>query len=180
MNKLWRAIHGYRFREMESVSSIGNTRTFKVRERMRNERWKKNFSFLYDPVSAKRVNSIHNVGAGRCFADCRQYEDGRYLSVLLYLCVNNNLHVSSSNFDAPINIKTPLHQPKMTSPLFVLTCALNKKFRRKKNSKMKFVLVFAAIFAVAFAAPGAVVPSKDAVVVRYENDNIGVNGYNFE
>lgn len=42
---------------------------------------------------------------------------------------------------------------------------------------MKFVVVFAALFAVALAAPAD--PSKDAVVLRYDNDNIGVEGYKF-
>lgn len=41
---------------------------------------------------------------------------------------------------------------------------------------MKFALVFAAIFAVALAAPA---DPKDATVLRYENDNIGVEGYKF-
>ncbi|XP_030385802.1 larval cuticle protein 65Ag1-like [Scaptodrosophila lebanonensis] len=39
---------------------------------------------------------------------------------------------------------------------------------------MKFIIVFAALFAAALAAP-----NQDAEILRYENDNIGVEGYNF-
>ena len=42
---------------------------------------------------------------------------------------------------------------------------------------MKMFIVFAVVIAVALAAP--VDESKDAVVLKYENDNIGVDGYNF-
>lgn len=42
---------------------------------------------------------------------------------------------------------------------------------------MKFVAVFVAVFAVALAAP--LDSSKDAIVLKYENDNIGIDGYNF-
>lgn len=42
---------------------------------------------------------------------------------------------------------------------------------------MKFLVIFATIAAVALAAP--VDDSKDAVVLKYENDNIGVDGYKF-
>ncbi|XP_055373378.1 flexible cuticle protein 12-like isoform X1 [Condylostylus longicornis] len=38
---------------------------------------------------------------------------------------------------------------------------------------MKFVIVLAALFAVAIAAPA------DVEIVRYDNDNIGVEGYKF-
>lgn len=38
------------------------------------------------------------------------------------------------------------------------------------------VIVFAALFALALAAPQG---EKDAVVVRYDSENIGVDGYNF-
>lgn len=42
---------------------------------------------------------------------------------------------------------------------------------------MKFLFVFVAIFAVAaVAAPNA---DSDAVILKYENDNIGVDGYNY-
>lgn len=42
---------------------------------------------------------------------------------------------------------------------------------------MKFAIVFAALMAVALAAP--LDSSKDAQILRYESDNIGVDGYNF-
>lgn len=42
---------------------------------------------------------------------------------------------------------------------------------------MKFALVFAAVLAVAIAIP--IDDSKNAQVLRYENDNIGVEGYKF-
>lgn len=42
---------------------------------------------------------------------------------------------------------------------------------------MKSFIVFVAIVAVALAAP--LDSSKDAVVLKYENDNIGVDGYKF-
>lgn len=46
-----------------------------------------------------------------------------------------------------------------------------------KNLKMKLFVVFVAIVAGALAAP--VDDSKDAVILKYENDNIGVDGYKF-
>lgn len=42
---------------------------------------------------------------------------------------------------------------------------------------MKMFIVLAVCVAVALAAP--LDDSKDAVVLKYENDNIGVEGYNF-
>ncbi|TKX27927.1 flexible cuticle protein 12-like [Spodoptera litura] len=41
---------------------------------------------------------------------------------------------------------------------------------------MKSFIVFALFVAVAVAVP---VDPKDAVIVRYDNDNIGVEGYNY-
>ncbi|XP_055846576.1 flexible cuticle protein 12-like [Episyrphus balteatus] len=48
----------------------------------------------------------------------------------------------------------------------------------KINLKMKFVIVFSALFAVAMCAS---VPqdSAHAEVLRYDNDNIGVEGYKY-
>ncbi|XP_026738105.1 flexible cuticle protein 12-like [Trichoplusia ni] len=40
---------------------------------------------------------------------------------------------------------------------------------------MKSFIVFALFVAVAVAAPA----DKDATIVRYENDNIGVDGFNY-
>jgi hypothetical protein len=42
---------------------------------------------------------------------------------------------------------------------------------------MKFAIVFAAVFAVAIAAP--LDNSQDAQILKFENDNIGVDGYKF-
>ena len=42
---------------------------------------------------------------------------------------------------------------------------------------MKFAIVFAAVFALAVAAP--LDDSKDAQILKFENDNIGVDGYKF-
>uniref|UniRef100_A0A1B0FV53 Putative cuticular protein 21 rr-1 family n=1 Tax=Lutzomyia longipalpis TaxID=7200 RepID=A0A1B0FV53_LUTLO len=42
---------------------------------------------------------------------------------------------------------------------------------------MKVILVFAAVVAVALAGP--LEPSKTATILRYENDNIGVDGYKY-
>jgi len=42
---------------------------------------------------------------------------------------------------------------------------------------MKFAIVLAALIAVALAAP--LDDSKNAQILRYENDNIGVDGYKF-
>ena len=42
---------------------------------------------------------------------------------------------------------------------------------------MKLIVVLAAVLALAVAAP--VDDSKNAQVLRYENDNIGVDGYKF-
>lgn len=39
------------------------------------------------------------------------------------------------------------------------------------------IFVLAAVAAIAFAAP--IDDAKDATVLKYENDNIGVDGYNF-
>lgn len=46
---------------------------------------------------------------------------------------------------------------------------------------MQFALVFAAVLAVAVAVPvSPVVPHpQEVTVLRYENDNIGVGGYNY-
>ncbi|CAH0558129.1 unnamed protein product [Brassicogethes aeneus] len=44
---------------------------------------------------------------------------------------------------------------------------------------MKVVLALFALVAVAVAAPPQGGPDKDAVVVKYDNDNIGVDGYNY-
>lgn len=43
--------------------------------------------------------------------------------------------------------------------------------------KMKLFIVFVAIVAGALAVP--IDDSKDAVILKYENDNIGVDGYKF-
>lgn len=43
---------------------------------------------------------------------------------------------------------------------------------------MKLIIVFAAIVAVALAA-SVPVDNKDVTVLRYENDNIGVEGYKY-
>ncbi|XP_055628820.1 endocuticle structural glycoprotein ABD-5-like [Toxorhynchites rutilus septentrionalis] len=42
---------------------------------------------------------------------------------------------------------------------------------------MKLIVVFAAVLAVALAAP---VDEKDAHVVQYENDHQGIGGYNLK
>ncbi|XP_050075979.1 flexible cuticle protein 12-like [Anopheles maculipalpis] len=42
---------------------------------------------------------------------------------------------------------------------------------------MKFAIVFAAVLAVVLAAPA---DERDAQVLKYENDNLGVDGYNFQ
>lgn len=42
---------------------------------------------------------------------------------------------------------------------------------------MKIFIVFAVLVVAAIAAP--VDESKDAVVLKYENDNIGIDGYKF-
>lgn len=42
---------------------------------------------------------------------------------------------------------------------------------------MKMFIVFAVVIAAALAAP--LDDPKDATILRYENDNIGVDGYNF-
>lgn len=42
---------------------------------------------------------------------------------------------------------------------------------------MKFIIAFAALIAVALSAP--LDDSKTAQILRYENDNIGLGGYNF-
>lgn len=43
---------------------------------------------------------------------------------------------------------------------------------------MKYLIVFTLIVASALAAP--VDDSKTATILRYENDNIGTDGYKFE
>lgn len=107
--------------------------------------------------------------------DCRKYGDGhsekcRFCSnhVCEKLCV-----WAHHNFYVPISIKTLEHSQKVITCQFVLSCATNVK---TKNLKMKFALVFAAILAVALALP---VDPKDATVLKYENDNIGIGGYNW-
>jgi len=42
---------------------------------------------------------------------------------------------------------------------------------------MKMFIVFVAVLAVALAAP--IDDSKNAQILKYENDNIGIDGYNF-
>lgn len=42
---------------------------------------------------------------------------------------------------------------------------------------MKFLIAFAAIVAVSLAAP--LDDSKNAQILKYDNDNIGIGGYNF-
>lgn len=41
---------------------------------------------------------------------------------------------------------------------------------------MKFIIVFASVLAVAFAAP---VGDSEAEILRYDNDNIGIGEYNW-
>jgi len=48
--------------------------------------------------------------------------------------------------------------------------------KHKKPLKMKTIIVLAALVAVALSAA---VDSKNAQILRYENDNIGVDGYKF-
>ncbi|KAF2906094.1 hypothetical protein ILUMI_00083 [Ignelater luminosus] len=43
---------------------------------------------------------------------------------------------------------------------------------------MKMIIALAALVAIAVAAPQGG-PDKDAQILRYESDNIGVDGYNF-
>ncbi|XP_053695207.1 flexible cuticle protein 12-like [Sabethes cyaneus] len=43
---------------------------------------------------------------------------------------------------------------------------------------MKFTIAFAAILAVALAAPAN--EDRDAQIVKYENDNLGLQGYRFQ
>lgn len=42
---------------------------------------------------------------------------------------------------------------------------------------MKMIIVFAVVLAVALAAP--IDDSQSATILKYENDNIGVDGYKF-
>lgn len=42
---------------------------------------------------------------------------------------------------------------------------------------MKLLIVFAAVFSIALAVP--VDDSKDAQILKYDNDNIGVDGYKY-
>lgn len=42
---------------------------------------------------------------------------------------------------------------------------------------MKFIILFAAVIAASLAAP--LDDSKNAQILKYENDNIGIGGYNF-
>ncbi|CAH0558135.1 unnamed protein product [Brassicogethes aeneus] len=44
---------------------------------------------------------------------------------------------------------------------------------------MKVVAVLFALVALSYAAPPQGGADKDAVVLKYDNDNIGVDGYNF-
>lgn len=49
---------------------------------------------------------------------------------------------------------------------------------------MKFLVVFVAVIAVVLAAPAPQKRAKvdtaaNAQILKYENDNIGVDGYNF-
>lgn len=52
---------------------------------------------------------------------------------------------------------------------------------------MKFMIVFALVIATALAAPPKQSPrqsrasddSANAQIIKYENDNIGLDGYNF-
>lgn len=45
---------------------------------------------------------------------------------------------------------------------------------------MKFLVVFAAVLALSAALPQRQVDdSRNAQILRYENDNIGIDGYNF-
>lgn len=43
---------------------------------------------------------------------------------------------------------------------------------------MKMFIVFAVVIAAVLAAP--VEDPKDATILRYNSDNIGIDGYNFE
>lgn len=63
---------------------------------------------------------------------------------------------------------TKNYQFSVRAPLYIQST--------EKLEKMKYIVVFAALFAVAIAAPA---DPKDATIVRYENDNIGVEGYKF-
>lgn len=55
---------------------------------------------------------------------------------------------------------------------------LQRKFYIKLSTlKMKMFIVFAICIAAALAAPAD--DPKDAVVLKYENDNIGIDGYKF-
>lgn len=42
---------------------------------------------------------------------------------------------------------------------------------------MKFAIVFVALLVAVVAKP--IDDSKDAVILKYENDNIGIDGYRF-
>lgn len=66
------------------------------------------------------------------------------------------------------------HQSQFTSAPLPILAKAETKF------KMKFLVVFAVVLAVAAALPQrSVDDSKNAQILRYENDNIGVDGYNF-
>lgn len=59
------------------------------------------------------------------------------------------------------------------SPVFIVIIT-NPKKNIKKTLKMKFAIVLVAVFAVALAAPNA-----NDETLRYDNENIGVDGYKF-
>lgn len=53
-----------------------------------------------------------------------------------------------------------------------------KPHTKSRSTKMKMFIVFVAVIVgVALAAP--LDESKDAVILKYENDNIGIDGYKF-
>jgi hypothetical protein len=89
-----------------------------------------------------------------------------------------SLLVSSLLLRSDINRRISRLNFISTIPSFLLSKHSSSKQHKKiPTIIMKFIILFAAVIAASLAAP--LDDSKNAQILKYENDNIGIGGYNF-
>ncbi|KAL4707616.1 hypothetical protein ACJJTC_014721 [Scirpophaga incertulas] len=84
-------------------------------------------------------------------------------------------HRASLRGDAPAHYKYRF--PQQNGISLSIDSNAPGQFQKQQITKMKSFIVLALFVAAALAAPAG--PDADAQVLRYDSDNIGVDGYNY-